>query len=268
MNSWQPDSPSGLVRHIATVGISGIVTGLMVGGLGGRLFMRIAGATAPESAQGARTEAGFRVGEVTAAGTIELVVFVGIFVGIVGAVLFGVFRPWLSWAGRYRGAAFGVVLFALGNAASDILNPDNIDFVILGNGLLLVVMIVVLFIGFGVMMDGTYGVADRLLPTADVGHRLARFVYAILVALGFFIVTGLLSALVSSEGQCDCVAPKIAALFFVIATVGTALWWAIGMSARLDRARLTAQMLGTVGLAGAVVFGLIRAISDAVEVIS
>lgn len=37
-------------------------------------------------------------------------------------------------------------------------------------------MIVVLFIGFGVMMDGTYGVADRLLPTADVGHRLARFV--------------------------------------------------------------------------------------------
>ena len=114
MNSWQPDSPSGLVRHIATVGISGIVTGLMVGGLGGRLFMRIAGATAPESAQGARTEAGFRVGEVTAAGTIELVVFVGIFVGIVGAVLFGVFRPWLSWAGRYRGAAFGVVLFALG----------------------------------------------------------------------------------------------------------------------------------------------------------
>lgn len=63
----------GLVRHIAIAGIAGLATGIVVGGGGGRLFMRAAGAAARDTAQGARTEAGFTVGEVTFGGTVALI---------------------------------------------------------------------------------------------------------------------------------------------------------------------------------------------------
>ena len=56
-----PGSLRELTRHVAIAGMAGVVAGVLVGGLGGRLFMRIAGAMASESAQGATTEAGFQV---------------------------------------------------------------------------------------------------------------------------------------------------------------------------------------------------------------
>ena len=95
--------------------------------------MRVSGALAPDFAQGVSTEAGNRVGEITLGGTLVLVFIIGIAAGITGAVLYAVFRPWLAWAGRFRGVAFGVVLFAAGSATSDVLNPDNPDFFIVGN---------------------------------------------------------------------------------------------------------------------------------------
>ena len=150
----------GLVRHIAIGGIAGLVTGIVVGGGGGRLFMRIAGAAARDAAQGATTEAGFTVGEVTFGGTVALIVFVGVFVGVVGAALYLIFRPWLSWTGRWRGVAVGVVLFAAGSATSDVMNPDNFDFLILGNSLLLVALIASLFLAFGFMIDAVFGFLD------------------------------------------------------------------------------------------------------------
>ena len=96
----------GLARYVAIAGLAGLIAGFLVGGIGGRLFMRIAGAAAPDRAQGAGTEAGFTVGEVTAEGTIGLIVFIGIFVGVIGAVVYVVSIPWLSWAGRWRGLLF------------------------------------------------------------------------------------------------------------------------------------------------------------------
>src|SRR5688572_6226234 len=117
-----------IVRDIAVTGIAGLLVGTIVGGLGSRLFMRIAGAVAPEAMQGATTEAGARIGEITLGGTIALVVFVGIPAGILGAAFAVIYRPWLAWTGRWRGVALGVVLFALASAASDVMNPDNVDF--------------------------------------------------------------------------------------------------------------------------------------------
>ena len=161
----------GLVRHIAIGGIAGLVTGIVVGGGGGRLFMRIAGAAARDAAQGATTEAGFTVGEVTFGGTVALIVFVGVFVGVVGAALYLIFRPWLSWTGRWRGAAVGVVLFAAGSATSDVMNPDNFDFLILGNSLLLVALIASLFLAFGFMINGLFRFLDTRLPGEGEGWR-------------------------------------------------------------------------------------------------
>ncbi len=262
-----PASLAELVRHIAGVGIAGVVTGLVVGGLGGRLFMRVSGALAPDFAQGVSTEAGNRVGEITLGGTLGLVLFIGIAAGITGAVLYAVFRPWLAWAGRFRGVAFGVVLFAVGSATSDLLNPDNPDFFIVGNKPLNVAMIVALFLGYGAMIDWGYGVLDRRLPPGDENHRRALLIYAVLTVLGLIASASAVRLLFTRE-VCECDPPILAAAFVVVAAAGTLLWWATGIWFRLKRFSTAAQILGFAGLAGATLFGLIRAFSDAIEVIT
>jgi hypothetical protein len=222
--------------------------------------MRIAGATGRASAQGAGTEAGFRVGELTVGGTITLVVFVGIFAGIIGALLYVIFRPWLSWARRFRGLAFGVVLFAIGSASSDVMNPDNVDFLILGNDLINVVTIGALFLAFGIVMEELHRVIDRrVAPSSDRIHSG----FALFAAAGAML--GFLLLITSMFGDnCDCGPPIVAAWFTVLTGVGTVLWW---VSSRRGSARLPAQVLGYAGLIGTTAFGLVRAISDAAEII-
>ncbi len=256
------DSPLGLARHISVGGVAGLITGLLVGGFGGRLFMRIAGAANP-AARGRTTEAGFTVGRITLDGTLGLVIFVGLFVGVGGAVLYLVFRPWLHRAGKWRGVAFGVLLFAVGSATSDILNPDNIDFTILGNGVLLVTLIFGLFVGFGVFIDWLFGVLNLRMPPAD--RKAVRVAYPVLASLGLSVAVLIVPFALFSDQACDCDPPLIASSFVVVAAVGTAVRWWNGLHER--RYLPIARMLGLIGLGGAYVFGLIRAITDAIEVI-
>ena len=255
-----PSNLASLVRHISIVGYSGLITGVLVGGLGSRIFMRIAGATGRDSAQGATTEAGFRVGEITVDGSLQLLFFVGIFVGILGALLYAVFRPWLAWAGRLRGLVFGAVLFAVGSASSDVMNPDNIDFFILGNGLLNVLVIGGLFLGFGVVIEEIHRLLDRKPPneTGRVGVGSA-----LLAVVGTLAAVPLTISIMFGN-SCDCDPPIVAAWFAVLTGIGTVLWW---VSARRPRLRLPATVTGYVGLIGATAFGLVRAISDAAEII-
>jgi hypothetical protein len=255
-------SSVGLARHLSVAGIAGLITGLLVGGLGGRLFMRIAGAASP-AARGRTTEAGFTVGRITLDGTLGLVIFVGLFVGVGGAVLYMVFRPWLHRAGKWRGVAFGVLLFGIGSATSDVLNPDNIDFRILGNRVLLVSMIFGLFVGFGVLIDWLFGVLDRQLPNAY--RPPARVVYPLLALLGVGLAVLFVPFALFSDQACDCEPPLVASSFVVVAAVGTVVRWWNGLHER--RYLPIARMLGLMGLGGAYVFGLIRAVSDAIEII-
>ncbi len=271
MSEAPPTSIASLKRHIATAGIAGVITGLVVGGLGGRLFMRIAGATAPDFAQGANTEAGNQVGEITFGGTLSVVFFFGLLSGVVGAVLYVMFRPWLHRAGPFRGVVFGILLFAVASATSDLLNPDNRDFLILQNELLNVSMIAALFLGFGVMIDRMFGVVDRRLPKSEDRDRLPRFLSAD-VSLGDLVgaaaVVAMIVVLQFTRVGCECDPPIAASAFLAIAALGTVLLWVAGIRSRTGRASSMAQTLGFGGLAGALIFGLIRAVSDAVEVIT
>ena len=257
------DTLFGLARHITVAGFAGLVTGLLVGGVGGRLFMRIAGAAAPDLAQGRSTEAGFTVGEITLGGTIGLVIFIGIFVGVVGAVIYLVFRPWLTWAGKWRGVTFGLLLLAIGSATSDVLNPDNFDFAILGNSVLVVSLIVGLFVGFGAFLDWMFGILDRRLPPSEDGS--ARWAYAFLAVTGAGLGGVTSPFILFSRQACDCDPPFVSSAFVVVAAVGTLLWW--WHTVKPDRSSIGAKVLGFGGLAGATVFGMIRALSDTIEII-
>lgn len=256
----RPTGMAGIARHVAVVGVAGLITGVLVGGIGSRIFMRIAGATGRELAQGLSTEAGFTVGELTVGGTIALIVFVGVFVGIIGAVLYTILRPWLGWAGRWRGVVFGIALFAIGSASSDVMNPDNRDFFLLANDVVNVVAIVGLFLAFGITMEEVHRRLDLRMPR-DPSWTAA---YTAIAGLGVVLGLPLLLGSIFTNSGCDCDPSPWIAWSVVVAAIGTAGSWLAGD----DRRRETvSRVVGFTGLVGALGFGLVRAISDAAEII-
>lgn len=258
---------AGAARVVTVAGVAGVIAGIVVGGLGGRLFMRLAGTIAGGAAQGAGTEAGFTVGELTLEGTVSLLLFVGVSSGLVGAAWFVIFRPWLGWAGRWRGAAFGVLLFALASATSDVLNPENVDFRILGNGPVIVISIAALFVGFGLLIEPVASRLERRLPVAGAGHPVASAVYAVTSTLGVLLGGALLFQALFTTNLCSCDPPITAAVGTVAAAVGTALWMASGIRDVPTWVPSVARILGIAGLAVATA-GLVRALGDAFSVVT
>ncbi len=92
----------------AVVGIvGGIIAGVLVAGLGGRLMMRVLAATSGDSAQGLVTEAHETVGEITLGGSVGFVVFNGIFFGAIGGVGYVLLRSWLPSRPWLGGLVYG-----------------------------------------------------------------------------------------------------------------------------------------------------------------
>ncbi len=263
-----PDSTTALIRHLFALGLAGVTAGIAVGGFGGRLFMRFAAIAAPDFSQGLRTEADATVGDITFGGTLALIIFVGPFAGAVGSFLYAAFRPWLAWAGHLRGLAFGVTLFAVTSASSDLLNPDNIDFFILQRDAVNVSMIVVLFLLYGVAVEVVYVRLDAWIPTPEEARRDDVVMQSMMVVLGA-IATGVIAfATMFTNTSCDCDPPLLPAVFALIAAVGTGAWFVGHAFAGWGRVTKFGPPIGFVGLAGALTFGLTRAISDAADIIS
>jgi len=256
----------GLGRLGFTTGVAGIIAGVLVAGFGGRVFMRFAGAVGGASAARRTTEAGFTVGELTIGGTIALVVFIGLAAGLVGAVTHVAMRPWLAWAGPFRGAVYGVALFGLASASSDLMNPDNIDFRLLGHGPLLVGGIVCLFLLFGLVLEWGLRVLEKRLPE-DEPNSQATILYLVLSSLGALASIPLTMFIFFSVDSCSCDPPVGASWSFVVVFVATIVLWVgvvIALPLWLKRSTTFAGYLGMIGIAA---FGLVRAVSDAIDII-
>ena len=95
VGSW----PFGVIlRDIARGGLAGLAVGVVVGGIGGRLAMRLIALLIPEST-GRFTENGARIGDITLGGTFAVLLFGGLFAGIFVGTIWVVVSPWLprSW---------------------------------------------------------------------------------------------------------------------------------------------------------------------------
>src|SRR5688500_15983972 len=75
--------------------VSGIGSGILIAGAGGRLAMRLLAATAGNEAQGRLTEADEIVGRITTGGSIGFIVFTALFFGAATGVLYLLIRRWL-----------------------------------------------------------------------------------------------------------------------------------------------------------------------------
>jgi hypothetical protein len=172
------------VRSVATVLAAGLVAGVLVVGLGGRLVMRILGATSGDRAQGRRTEADEVVGEITFGGSLGFVLFVGLLVPAGASLLYLAFRRFLPGPAWIGGSIFGLLLLAT-FGVNDPLSSDNVDFKILAPLPLAVALVMATALLFGVTFAALAARLDhRMGLIADHGWK-NKIAYLSFIALVF-----------------------------------------------------------------------------------
>jgi len=149
-----------IARSLATASLAGFLTGLIAGGAGARIAMRFTAIAAGSADQGAITEFEATVGEITAGGTVFLVL-VGGLVGVAGGLIYLVLRRWVADAGRWRGLAFSVLFLAMFGSA--IIKGENPDFHLFGPPALNIAMFASMFIVFGLLIAPIF---DRVASMA------------------------------------------------------------------------------------------------------
>ena len=154
------------LRLVAVAAAAGLPAGLLVGGFGGRLAMRIIAATSSAGVQGRITEADEVVGEITLGGTIGFLIFVGLSSGVLAGLLHLVLRPLLP-GGRAGGLLFGALLLIGGASRLDPLRADNPDFDIVGPDLLSIVMFGALPVLLGMTTASLAAYLSGRLPLID-----------------------------------------------------------------------------------------------------
>lgn len=162
------------VWYVTVAVVSGLASGILVAGAGGRLAMRLLAATAGDEAQGRLTEADEVVGAITVGGTIGFIVFTGLFFGLATGALYLLIRRWLP-GGRLGGVAFGGALLVIAATRIEPLRRDNPDFDIVGPGWLSAVVFAALVVAHGMAVAAVAGRYSRALPLLS---RRARPVLA------------------------------------------------------------------------------------------
>jgi hypothetical protein len=196
---------------LAPTVIPGFIVGLLVGGVGSRVAMRVMAMTSP-LATGLETDFGATVGEITVGGTIFLL-FGGAVVGVFGSIVYAAVQRWLPGRGLGQGLVFGVLLLALFSRA--LIDPGNEDLVILTPPALAIAMFGSLFILYGLVF---VRLKERLEPVLSRPARpwlgIAMVVLAVpsvllglpaliiiggLYAVGGLVVAGILLLLARSR---------------------------------------------------------------------
>jgi hypothetical protein len=204
--------PVGLVvrRYLwyLTLAISaGVGAGILAAGAGGRLAMRLLAVTSGPDAQGRITEADQVVGRISVDGTLEFIVFTGLFFGAASGAAYLLVRRWLP-AGRTGGVAFGALLLVLGGSRLEPLRPGNPDFDLVGPGWVSVASFAALVVFHGMLVAALAGRLSRAVPLlAPTPRAILAHVPLLLLALGAVaLVAAVVGALVVVASQLPAVA--------------------------------------------------------------
>jgi hypothetical protein len=183
-----------ILREITRGGLAGLLVGVVVGGVGGRLVMRLAALLVP-SAAGGRTENGNVIGDITIDGTMALVTFEGLAMGILGGTIWVMVAPWLPASVGRRAVAAAV--FAVAVATPGLVSASNPDFIVLRRDPLVVASLIGLVALFGVGLVLAERWLEGHLPHPAAGATAAT-AYALITAIGsvfavLFVVPSLLT---------------------------------------------------------------------------
>jgi hypothetical protein len=184
------------LRDIARGGLAGLLAGIVVAGIGGRIVMRAAALLVPEAA-GRFTENGNRVGDITLSGTLGLVLAGGLFFGLFGAVVWVVVSPWIPGGRRTRAVLAMPVAVSL--TAISLIQARNPDFQILRHDATTVVLLLALVGLAGLAIAGFDAWLDRRLPGAGVSGPADGAYLALTVAGGVLIFPIVVAAYLGGE---------------------------------------------------------------------
>jgi hypothetical protein len=160
--------------------VAGVPVGVVVVGLGSRLAMLLLRQTSDDSVIGVTSDDGFRIGEVTLTGTLNLIVL-GAVVGIIGAAAYQWVRPWLLGPRWFALVTVGLATGAV--VGSMLVHADGIDFVILNPTWLAITCFVALPALFGVCIAV---VVDRVRrPDSWTARGRTRWVLPLVLVAPF-----------------------------------------------------------------------------------
>lgn len=225
-------SPTGeVLRDIARGGIAGAIVGIVVGGMGARVVMRLAAILHPD-AVGALTENGNRIGDITMGGTLFLVLF-GLISCAIAGVLWVIVSPWIPGHTGVRALLTAGIAIATGTPL--LIIGRNPDFVILDHDSRVVALLVALvgLIGLSIALLDSW--LDRRLPHAMTGQRGPAAFYAIVTLVGAVLILPfvLLIFLTSDEYQL----PLRAGYALLVVGLCTATWWGLRVRGRVTTLR-------------------------------
>lgn len=200
-------------RDIARSGLAGLLTGVLVAGVGGRLVMRAAALLVPD-AVGRFTENGNRVGDITVSGTLGLVIVAGLFFGLSGAILWVVISPWLPGSAGRRAVLAMPVAVALSGVA--LIQASNPDFRILRHDVVIVAMLLVLVAIAGLVISLLDGWLDQHLPPANASAVADGTYFLLTIAGGVLVFPIVVASYIFGEGPLGLalVATGLATLVF------------------------------------------------------
>jgi hypothetical protein len=131
----------------------------------------------------------------------------------------------------------------------------------------MVVAILALFVTFGAAMDAAVRALDRRLPSADRAGARAMVTYGVVATVGVALV-GLLAPLaLFTRSFCQCDPPLLASAGVSVAGVGTVLRWIARSRQDASLVATVAPVLGYGGIGAVVVFGLLRVVADASDIV-
>jgi MFS family permease len=249
---------AGVLREITAGGLAGLIAGVIVAGVGGRLVMRLT-SLAASSSTGRTTGSGFRVGTVTIGGSLEVLLFIGLGSGLLGGIMLVTLWPWVSEWGRWRGIAVGGYVLAMGSTT--VIEPHNIDFFILGNRAFLVALFLALFFAWSHLAVWFRDLLERQLPKGSRGSTIA---YVLVTLVGLLLLPVLPFTLFDSDSD----VPLVVGASVMLVAIATLAVWVIRIWEIRGPAIRAAHWAGYAGFGAALVFGLLRAVSDALEIIN
>jgi hypothetical protein len=171
---------SRVLRPIAAALAVGALVGLVVAGGGARVAMRLIALADDREDFGSITGSGALVGEITLAGTVDILV-ICMALGIFGAFLYVALRYWLPARGASRILVF--VLIVLGLGLSVTIDGNQGDFVFLNTAVSIVSFTVVLLLYALVVPP----LIDRLAPRTARRSPWAHWVVACVLAFSLII---------------------------------------------------------------------------------
>ena len=177
-----------VLRDISRGALAGLLVGVVVLGLGGRIVMRLAAVIDPASV-GRRTENGNRIGDITVEGTAVLIIFGGLLVGAAASVVWVAIQEWIP--GRLRVRALLAMPIAVALTGFQLVRPENHDFRIMAPvGPILVLLLALVAIA-GLAFAVVDGWLDRRLPKPSRCLTPSVVIYGLVILAGlpFFLLT-------------------------------------------------------------------------------